>query len=53
MMDDYRLQTDRETTVRITCPDCGPVTVVADVWEGGKPCSGECPECGDRLYFGA
>jgi transcriptional regulator with XRE-family HTH domain len=36
---------------RIICPECGPVGVEADVFEGGRPVSGLCPRCGDRLYF--
>lgn len=35
----------------IGCPDCGIVEVTADVFDGGKPVSGLCPVCGDRLYF--
>lgn len=40
----------------IVCPDCGPVIVESDVFGrdalGQKiGISGECPECGDRLYF--
>lgn len=38
-------------TARITCPDCGEVVVIGDVFEGGKPISGMCPGCGERLYF--
>lgn len=37
--------------VDVNCPDCGSVNVKADVWEYGKPISGECPKCGERLYF--
>lgn len=37
--------------VDVNCPDCGSVNVKADVWEHGKPISGECPKCGERLYF--
>lgn len=36
---------------RVTCPDCGPVVVEGDVFESGKPISGMCPGCGERLYF--
>jgi ribosomal protein S27AE len=48
-----QLRDDDQTpaTHKTSCPDCGPVVVVADVWESGKPVSGECPECGERLYF--
>lgn len=38
--------------VRIGCPDCGTVALKPDVWDAGRPVSGECPRCGDRLYFG-
>lgn len=37
--------------VSIVCPDCGAVEVVGDVFERGEAISGECPGCGDRLYF--
>lgn len=36
---------------RVACPDCGPVDLVADVFDGDTPVSGPCPGCGDRLYF--
>jgi predicted RNA-binding Zn-ribbon protein involved in translation (DUF1610 family) len=54
-MSSYRqLRTDDEPPVthKIACPDCGPVVVQVDVYESGKPVSGVCPECGERLYFG-
>lgn len=35
----------------VVCPDCGPVTIGGDVLDHGKPISGVCPKCGDRLYF--
>lgn len=38
--------------VAIRCPDCGDVEVVPDVTDRGVPASGECPGCGDRLFFG-
>lgn len=37
--------------VAIRCPDCGAVTVEPDAFNGDKPVSGVCPECGERLYF--
>jgi hypothetical protein len=37
--------------VEITCPDCGLVKVEGDTFEGGRAISGECPQCGERLYF--
>lgn len=37
--------------VPIRCPDCGYVEVVPDTFDRGIPASGECPGCGDRLYF--
>lgn len=42
---------DHQDDPVIVCPDCGPVRVVGDVFERGRPISGECPKCGDRLYF--
>lgn len=37
--------------VIVGCPDCGFVEVMPDIWSEGKPISGECAVCGDRLYF--
>src|SRR5690348_7038201 len=36
---------------KITCPDCGEVDVVSDVFEHGRGISGECPKCHYRLYY--
>lgn len=35
----------------VHCPDCGYVQVDVDAFDGGRPVSGLCPQCGDRLYF--
>lgn len=35
----------------LECPTCGPVMVLADVWEGAKAISGICPNCAERLHF--
>jgi hypothetical protein len=37
--------------VEIGCPECGTVSVEADIFAGGKPVSGPCPKCRERLYF--
>jgi transposase-like protein len=38
--------------VQVICRDCGLVSVVPDVFQSGMPVSGECPGCGERLFFG-
>lgn len=35
----------------VQCPDCGLVTVAAEIFEHGKPIAGECPKCEEMLYF--
>ena len=35
----------------VRCPDCGPVTLRPDIWDGDGPTSAKCPGCNDRLYF--
>ena len=54
MQENPRLRTEeqRPATHKTVCPDCGPVVVSVDVYDSGKPLSGECPQCGERLYFG-
>lgn len=36
---------------KISCPDCGPVVVEVNTFASGRPIAGDCPECGERLYF--
>lgn len=47
----YLIELYPPKTVEIICPEDGKVTVEGDVFDSEKPISGECPKCGDRLYF--
>jgi len=45
-------QVRQSHTVKIGCQECNKVVeVLADIFEGGKPISGDCPKCNGRLYF--
>ena len=35
----------------IICPDCGPQHVTPHTYISGIPAAGECPECGDTLFY--
>lgn len=35
----------------VRCPDCGRVPVRPDTFDGNRPVSAICPQCGDRIYF--
>lgn len=37
--------------VNITCPDCGNVEVLPDIFSQGNPISAICPKCDDRIFF--
>lgn len=46
-----RISWAKPGNIIVRCPDCGLVEVKPDVFDGGKPASGKCGVCGDRLYF--
>jgi transcriptional regulator with XRE-family HTH domain len=49
---DELLGIEERRIASIVCPDCGPVDVMADIFESDRLVSGICPKCKDRVFFG-